>query len=169
MRHFPHGASASFFLSKLKRAFILLEVMVTVVILGVAAAAFMRTFLTNMHAARKMEIALRASLLAQATLERYELFPPLEGEYEGAFAEDPDFGPLYENYFWFSEIERVSIDYEEVELEGLGRDLVDLTQVHLKIIYDDGKNRRYTPVDRTTFLLEFDPFSNKARSANLLF
>jgi len=155
--------------SRRTRAFILLEVTVAVVILGIAAAVAMRSFILSMHATRELEISMRATLLAQAMMESWDLVPPEDGKTEGSFGEDPNYGPQYMYYFYRMEVEDKEIDYEDVSLEGLRREFVPLKQVHLEIYYDDQKNRQFKPLDIRTCVLGLDPFATQARQANSYF
>jgi len=149
--------------------FILLEVMTAVVILGIACAVLIRSFIQSMHASRQVEITLRAGMLAQAVVETLDLFPPEEGKISGSFGEDPTFGAPYQYYFYEMETEVDTIDYKDVEMEGMRRDFVPLRTVRLRIIYDDGRNRRFVPIDLKTCVIEDDPFSPATRRNYQLF
>lgn len=144
-------------------AFVLLEVTLAVVILGLSSAVFMRSFVLSMHSIRRMDISMKASLLAQAKLHSFDLFPPEEGKKEGAFADNPDYGEAFKFYYWILEAEEKEIDYDDVDMEGARRELFPLTQVRLQILYDDGVHRRYVPIDVTTYLMGLDPFSYETR------
>jgi len=150
-------------------AFILLEVMVAVVILGIAAAVSMRSVMLSMHATRELEISMRASLLAQAMMESWDLAPPVEGKTDGSFGEDPNYGKEYAFYFYKMEVEEKKVEYDDVSEEGTKREFVPLKKVHLEIIYDDQKNRQYRPLDIYTSVLGLDPVSPQSRQANQLF
>ncbi len=150
-------------------AFVLLEVMVAVVILGIAAAVSMRSFMLSMHATRELEISMRAGLLAQAMMESWDLAPPAEGKTEGSFGEDPNYGKDYAFYFYKMEVEDDEVDYDDVSEEGIQREFVLLKKVHLEIYYDDQKNRQSRPLDIYTSVLGLDPISPQARQANQLF
>jgi type II secretory pathway pseudopilin PulG len=149
--------------------FILLEVTVALVILGITAAVSLRSFVLSMHATRELEIAMRASLLAQSMLETFDLVPPPEGRAQGAFGEDPAYGAPYRYYFWKTETEELEIDYDDVSLEGLKREMVPLVQVHLEIYYDDGRNRVFRPIDLQTYVMGFDAWSEQSRRENQYF
>lgn len=151
------------------RAFILLEVTVALVILGIAAAVSMRSFILSMHATRELEISERADLLAKAMMESWDLVPPPEGKAEGSFGKDPNYGPEYRFYFYRMDVENQDIDYLDVSNEGMRRDFVPLKKVHLEIFYDDQQNRRFRPVNLYTYCLGIDPFSAQAHQANQLF
>ena len=152
-----------------RRAFVLLEVTAAVVILGIASAVFMRSFIQSLHAQKRLEITLRAGFLAQSVVETLDLFPPEEGKIEGSFAEDPTFGEPYRFYSYLLETEYEEIDYEDVSLEGTKRDLFPLIKVHLRIVYDDGRNKRFVPVDLYTAVVETDPFAPAVRQQMQLF
>lgn len=151
------------------RAFVLLEVTLAVVILGVAAAVFMRSFVQSMAATRRIEITMKATFLARALLESYDLFPPEEGKSEGRFADHPMFGPDYKEYSWVVEREDEEIVYDSLVTEGLRRKLVPYQRVHLEIVYDNGRDRRFVPVEIDTALMGFDPFSANTRQNTQLF
>lgn len=162
---FPRGGSDA----RARAAFVLLEVTLAVVILGLASAVFMRSFVLSLHSIRRMDISMKASLLAQAKLHSFDLFPPEEGKREGTFADDPDYGEPFKFYSWIVESEEKEIDYDDVEMEGTRRELFPITQVRLQILYDDGINRRYMPIDVTTYLSGLDPFSYQTRQSTQYF
>lgn len=140
------------------RAFVLLEVVLAITILGVSSFAFMRSFTQSMHAARVMEVQTQAALFARQLSEEFEYFPPEEGESVGGF------GDAYRNYSY-----RVTLEYEEPDYDedNLDFDAIEqffpMRRLIIEIIYDDGRAAPYSPITLETALVGFEPFSVQSK------
>jgi hypothetical protein len=149
-------------------SFVLLEVLVALLILGVAMTAVLRGFMMTNHALRENLIVLEATYLADSLVQDFELEPPLPGRHDGEFADDPRFGERFERYQWELEVEEEAIRYRKVPRKAL-QDPEPLYPFTLRIIYDDGQYRRFVPVQVDSALLETQLFSDNALQANQLF
>lgn len=159
--------------------FILLEVVLSVLILGVAIGAFMRSFTVSLATARRAQIITTASLLAQQVMEEYEVIPPQGNHEEGTFggeessySEDglPDAeAGQYKNYYWSVDVEEVSVEYPDLTFDGDLKDLESLTKVSVTIIYDDKHLKRFTPIRAVTYLTNAEKFTNTSKRENKLY
>lgn len=162
-----------------KKGFVLLEVILSVVILGVAVAAILRSFTVSLATARRTQIVTTSCLLAQQVLEEYEVAPPQEDHAEGAFGAPEDAydydgmvdesSPKYKNYYWVVDVEEEEIDYPDVSFEGEKEEFENLTKLTVTIIYDDGRLRRFTPVHMETYLTNTEKFTYTSKKDNMLY
>lgn len=156
--------------------FILLEVVLSIMILGVAIAALMRSFTVSLATARKTQVVTTACLLAQQVLEEYEVVPPQDDHAEGNFGIEEDLYAVdgssqkqstqYKNYYWILDVEEVPVDYPDVSFEGEKEDFENLTKLSLTIIYDDGHMKRFTPVRLETYLTNAEKFTYSSKKDN---
>lgn len=163
------------------KAFVLLEVMLSIVILGVAIAALMRSFTVSIAATRKAQIITTATLLAQQILEEYEVAPPQEDHMEGVFGSSEDDYEYdekalldketrqYKSYSWVVDVEEVEVEYEDIAFEGGRDELENLTMITVNIIYNDGRLKRFTPVKVQTYLTNAEKFTYSSKKENQLY
>ena len=152
-----------------RRSFVLLEVTIALVILGVSMGAVLRGFMIGFYSLKEIRLIEEASLLAETMLEDYELEPPPEGDREGFFVDDPRFGEAFANYEWVRDVEEEELRYSgEVPRDPL-QELEPLYRIRLEIWYDDGESRRFMPIAVETYLLDTTIFSQEAIQANQLF
>ena len=163
-----------------KNGFVLLEVILSVVILGVAVAAILRSFTVSLATARKAQIVTTSCLLAQQVLEEYEVVPPQENHVEGAFGaieEDAynsdgtvnELPSKYKNYYWVVDVEEEELDYPDVSFEGEREEFENLTKLSVTIVYDDGRLKRFTPVRMETYLTNTEKFTYTSKKDNMLY
>lgn len=140
------------------RGFVMLEVILAITILGMAAFAFMHSFTQSLKAARMMEIQSQATLFARQLCEEFEYFPPEQGESEGGF------GDAYWQYAY-----RVTMEYEEPDYDegDLDFDAIDrffpMRQLVIEIIYDDGEKDPFVALRVDTALVSFEQFSVESK------
>lgn len=151
-----------------RRAFVLLEVMVALIILAVAMTAILRGFIVVLGTIRENATALKATLLAESLLDDLELEPPAEGHAEGDFADDDRFGEEYAHFSWDREVEEESVRYDGFPADPM-QDEEPLYKMTVKILYDDGKYRKFTPIVVTTYLLENEIHTREALQSSQLF
>jgi hypothetical protein len=161
------------------RAFVLLDVILSIMILSIVVLTALRAFTQSVHAVRTSDIAARAAMYAEAKLQELELQPPEDRRHtqRGAFADetmyrDGDLFPDAQNYFWEADFEEEQIRYPHVRLARRDQDrMLGLTRVTLRVTYDDGPGGdvAWTPVVIDTYLMGNERFSAKARQANDLF
>lgn len=160
--------------------FILLEVILSMMILGIAIAALMRSFTTSLATVRKAQILTTSCLLAQQILEEYEVIPPQEDHMEGNFSspaedqgyyksdEKPTSDP-YKYYYWIVDVEDVEVDYPDFSLKGDSDELENLTRISVTILYDDGRLKQFTPVRVETYLTTVEKFTYNSKKENKLY
>ena len=146
-----------------RRAFVLLEVVVSLTLLGLALAAVMRSFTLSLASARQNEIVTTAGFLAQRMLDEYEVIPPDTDSAEG------DFGEAYPHYYWRIDIEEERLKYRGSMGGSAGRDLESLRIMTLEILYNDGRYRSFRPVHLVTALSGLERFSYESLQDNQLF
>lgn len=161
------------------RAFVLLDVILSITILSIVVLTALRSFHQSIRAVRMSEVAERAAMFAEAKLQEFEIDPPEPGRQGigGVFGEETIYSdktlfPDADRYRWEAEIEEVEIEYPHIRLAGRDADrMARLTQVTLRVIYDDGPegDPTWVPVEIKTYLLGHERFSRQARQANGLF
>ncbi len=161
-----------------KNGFVLLEVILSVMILGIAIAALLRSFTVSLASARKAQIVTTATLLAQQILEEYEVIPPESDHMEGSFGSaeesfDQDMAARemkqFQNYYYRVDVEEVPVEYEDITYMTRDSELDILKKISITIIYDDGHLKRFTPVRVETYLTATEKFSYTSRSENRLY
>ena len=112
-----------------RHAFVLLEVLVSLAILGFALATTLRSFTASLKAARLSKNTTIATMLARRLIEQWEIVSPGKRSVEGTFApEAPDFS-------FAAGFRPEPIRYEErIRGTKLGR-MVGLRRVSLTIYY----------------------------------
>jgi type II secretion system protein I len=145
--------------------FILLEVLVALVILGIAVGTIMRSFTLSMAAIRKNDVSTQAFVLAESMLQNLEVKPPSgKGKQSGSFEADG-----YPNYLWQVETKEEEIRYKHLKTASRIENLKTLNHVKLKLTYDDRTNKVQTPVDVDLILPPIERFSYQSKFLNELF
>ncbi|HPS02013.1 MAG TPA: type II secretion system protein [Candidatus Sumerlaeota bacterium] len=144
-----------------RRAFILLEVLVSLTIMGVALAMVMESFTTSMKGARNASSVTMASVLARDLIEQWELTPPEAGEKTG------DFGKDHPEYTYKVRYDKVELDYDDVKPPEEGR-LEYLRRISLDVYYQtkSGKAAPKRVLHVETALTSGERFSEQARKFN---
>lgn len=146
-----------------KSGFILLEVIVSLVILSLTIATFMRSFAVSLGSIKKSEIVNQAMFFAHRLLDEYEVEPPELDESEG------DFGEEYPYFSWTTSVEDVKVDYEDIPLEDVVDQFDDLTKITISVYYDDGRLRKFLACQVTTYLTGLEIFSHECKKENRLY
>lgn len=149
-------------------AFVLLEVMISLLILTFSMTAILRGFVIAMSTVRENRLIETSSLLAQSLLDDYEIELPTEGKKDGSFSDDGRFEDAFKNFYWERVIEEEDVDYDEIPKDPL-QEMEPLLNIRLKIIYDDGRYKRFTTLVVDTRLLDVQLFSQNAIQQNQLF
>jgi type II secretory pathway pseudopilin PulG len=158
-----------------RRCFILLEVMVAILIVGVAMVALMRGFILSLDSMKKIQMNEKAIFLAESMLDDLILEPPAEGSFSGYFTDDIRYSEDFDGWMWELDVEAEEPDYEERPQGTLPQDLEEMYIAHLKISYEDrwGERRRdnevRTYIDVQTIIMEPDIFSPTSLQENQLF
>jgi type II secretory pathway pseudopilin PulG len=143
------------------RAFILLEVLVSLAIMGIALSMVMESFTTSMKGARNASAVTMASVLARDLIEQWELTPPEEEEKTG------DFGKDHPGYTYKVRYDKVELDYDDVDPPEEGR-LEYLRRITLDVYYQSS-NAKSTPkrmLHVETALTSGERFSEQSRKFN---
>jgi len=165
---------------KSRAGFVLLEVILSIIILGIAVSAFLRSFTVSLAAAKKAQIVTTACLLCQQVIEEYEVIPPQDDHSEGTFGTSSDelyLGSDYknkgtttfENYYWVVDVEDVEVEYPDITFESSDEEYDMLTKITVSIIYDDGRLKRFTPVTVETYLTNTEKFTYASKKENKLY
>ncbi len=146
-----------------KYSFILLEVIVSLVILSLTIATFMRSFAVSLGSIKKAEIVTHATFLANRLIDEYEIEPPELDESEG------DFGEEYPYFQWTTSVEDVEVEYEDIPFEDVVDEFERLTKITISIYYDDGRLRTFRACKVTTYLTGLEKFTHESKKQNMLY
>jgi len=152
-----------------RRAFILLEVLVAVVIVGIAMVALVRGFIVALDSFKKIRRNEIAIALAKSLLDDMILEPPEKGRLRGRFSEDPRFGEAFDGWLWELDVESDEPNYEEKPRGALAQDLEEVYTARLTISYTEARNDEKVYLDVYTNLAMPDLFSADAIQKNQLF
>ncbi len=144
--------------------FVLLEVIVAMVILGIAIATMMRSFTISLDAIRRNDVSTQATVLAETLLQSLEAEPPeAKKRLTGSFESDgfPRFG---------YEVESTSekIKYR-LKTNTRVDDLRELQIVRLNMTYENSRGENTIPVDAYLVLAPLERFSYESKFYNELF
>jgi hypothetical protein len=153
-----YGTAGVFHRRRSRRAsFVLVEVLLSLTILGIASMAFMKSFTYSLNAARKMEIITQATFFAHQLMDEFEINPPEEGVTEGNFGED------FPSFFYRVELEFVDPEYHDVDPPDDVARFFSERRLHIEIYYNDNVRKPYVAVDLDTALMGFEKFSNESK------
>jgi prepilin-type N-terminal cleavage/methylation domain-containing protein len=146
------------------RAFVLLEILIAMVILGIAMAAVLRCFTNGLKSVSYDRRITQAVLLAQDLLEDFEVEAPEEDKVEGSFAPDfPDF-------IYVAEFKQVEIKYRDIGATMRKKELEYLRKVQLQIYYQPPSGtKRVSLLDFETYLTGIEKYAPNTKSLNALF
>ncbi len=144
-------------------AFILLEVMIALVILGVGVAALMRSFTISLEAARQAEIINTATLLAESFLDEIQVAPPAEEHVAGTFGEN------YPGYSFDLTTIVEEIDYRSIKRAREAKNFRELRRVHLDVYYEHPRRGRFRTVSVDSALSGITKFTEGAMQEYHLF
>ncbi|MEO8377545.1 MAG: type II secretion system protein [Candidatus Sumerlaeota bacterium] len=151
-----------------RRAFVLLEILVAIVIVSIALVAIMKGFVLSLDSLKRIRMNEKAFVLARSLMDDMILEPPDEGTFDGNFTDDPRFGEEYSGWRWSLDVEAEEPDYDERPRGRLTQDLEEVYNARLKIMYDKN-NEKKTYINISTILLDSDVFSQAAIQGNQLF
>lgn len=146
-----------------RAGFVLLEVIVSLVILGISIATLMRSFQLSLAAIRKNDVVTLACVLAEQKLQELEVNPEKASSGSGTFEEQG-----YPNYSWDIKIQEEEIKYHGLKLKNKVT-FLPLKHVFVKISYDDKKIKAFSPLQIETYLMPIERFSYQAKFQNELF
>lgn len=110
----------------------LLEVLLSLAILGVSVAALMRSFNQSLSAARTMERQTQAQFFAQQLLHEFTIFPP---EKVGGFGDD------YRNYSYRAKVRYVEPKYKKLDGKADIEQFFAMQEITIEIFYEDSEHK----------------------------
>ncbi len=152
-----------------RRAFVLLEVMVAMVIIAVGLVALMKGFVLSLDTLKRVKLNEQAILLARTLMDDMIMEPPAEGRYDGEFSLDSRFGEDFKGWFWELDVEAEEPDYEERPPGKLQQDLEAAYIVNIRILHEDAFGEKSAYIDIDTIQLEADIYSIPALQENQIF
>lgn len=158
------------FRAPLRRAFVLLEVMVAIAIIGIAVTSILRGFIITLESMKRLRLNEQAIVLGRTLMDDLILEPPDEGTYRGRFSDDARFGAEMADWSWEIRVEAEEPDYDE---RPKGTIMQDLEQVYSAVIEVKHQPRDDEPAETVltmqTILLDPDLYSVEALQGNQLF
>ncbi len=149
--------------SRRSGGFVLLEIIVSMVILGIALATMMRSFTLSIAAVRKNDITTQATVLGETILQTLEAEPPSSGKVTGDF--ELEGAP---NFSFEAEIERQRLRYR-IKTQTRPTNLRELQITRMQIKHNDQRGRISTPIDAYLVLQPIERFSYESKLRNELF
>lgn len=143
--------------------FVLLEVIVSMVIMGVAMATMMRSFTLSIAAIRNNDVTTQATVLAETALQSMEAEPPGKGKTTGSFEVDG-----FPQYGYEVETKEEKIKYRlktQSKVDGLR----DLKISRMKVSYKDPRGKLHYPVEAYLVIPPLERFSYESKLKNELF
>lgn len=143
--------------------FVLLEVIVAMVILGIAMATMMRSFTLSIAAIRNNDVTTQATVLAETALQNIEAEPPEKGKTHGDFELDgkPNFG------FELDTTEE-KLKYR-IKTQSRPENLRSLKICRLQITHLDSHDRLTNPVEAYLIIPPLERFGYESKLRNELF
>lgn len=137
------------------RAFILLEVVISLTIMAVAVSVALRSFSQSLRAARLLEVRTQAVFFAHQLLDEFEINPPPLGTSEGGFGDD--FAP----YYYTVTVDYAQPEYTEINYNENVSNFFPMRLMTIEISYDDGRHKPIHAVRLDTAIMGFERFSQE--------
>lgn len=136
-----------------RQGFVLIEVLVSLMILGISLMAITRSLTQSMKAVRLIEIKTQAQFFAMQVMHKMEIDPPYEGDDEGGFGDD------YKEYSFRIHVEYERPKYGRIEGAREVERFFPFRRVTISINYQDKTHPLFTPLTVETALIGFEKFS----------
>ena len=159
----PVKIKAPFLKVRLRRGFVLLEVLLSLMILGFALSAIMRSFTQSLKAVRQMEVQTQAQFFAMQLMHELEINPPDEGKSDGGFGAD------YKEFSFHLEVSYERPKYQRIEGAKDIQRYFAMRQMRITINYNDGVRPPYSPLSMETAVTGFEKFSAETKRAYGMF
>ena len=117
-------------LRRAAKGFLLLEIIVSMVILGVSLATLLRSFTLSMNAVRRNDITTRGCILAETLLQELEVNPPTDKRSSGDFE-----AAGFPDYSFETEFEEEELRYRSVKTGVKVDNLKPLKLVKVTVFY----------------------------------
>jgi type II secretory pathway pseudopilin PulG len=145
--------------------FVLLEVIVSLVILGISVATLMRSFTLSMNAIRRNDVTTRACTLAEGFLQDIEVSPPQAKSSHGTFEDEG-----YPNYYWRLEYGEEELRYKGLKTKTKVKDLKPVRHALLTVTFSNETMREpYKALEVDLFLAPVERFRFDSKFYNELF
>lgn len=149
---------------KTVQAFALIEILLALVIMGIAVATILRSFTLSMSAIRRNDATTQATLLAEHAVQMLEADPPApKSRVRGDFS---DLG--FPRYGYEVETTSEKIKYR-IKTNTRINNLRDLKIARLNITYESPNGDLSVPADAYVVLPSLERFSYESKRANELF
>jgi type II secretory pathway pseudopilin PulG len=139
----------------------LLEVMVAIIIIAVAAVALLKGFFLSLDNVNRVRRNEQAILLTRGLMDDLIIEPPAAERQDGRFSDDPRYGEAYAGWLWEIDVEEIEVDYEERPSGVLFQDTEVLYKATIRISLEEN-DRVEQYVELETFLMDPDIFSPQA-------
>ncbi len=135
--------------------FVLMEVIVSMLIIGIALSVILRSFNTSADSNVRTQISTTALFLIQKILFEIDFNTDdyKEGTYEGSFGDD------YPNFYWRITAYEYEPEYDDVTLENDIEEVAGLKDYQIDIVYNDQRGRYFIPISLKTSALGAEKFS----------
>jgi type II secretory pathway pseudopilin PulG len=146
-------------------SFVLLEIIVAMVILGMAMAAVLRGYANGLKALSKDRNVTEAGFLAQSLINQFEIDAPEEDSVEGNFGSD------FPRYSYKAEFDLIELKYKDIETKLDRKKLEGLRKVRIEI-YRASSTRGGSPelvLGFETYLTKVEKFAPRTMFTNALF
>jgi type II secretory pathway pseudopilin PulG len=141
--------------------FVMMEVLIALVILGLSLTAFLHSFTQSLSTAKTLEIQTQAMFFAKQLMDEFEIVPPHYGTHEGGFGDD------YAAFSWKLDLELDDEpNYDDV---GSAEDFIDqyftMRIYHIEIHYDDGDHKSFKAFETDSAIIGFEKFSRESKKS----
>lgn len=144
---------------KRRIAFALVEVLVSMTILGIALTAIMKSLSQSLKSARIQERQTMAMFLARQMLDEFEFTPPLPGESEGGF------GDAYKYYFYRVDTRIKDPSYRDIDVPDEIDRLFAIRTYRVEILYEDEYTEPQVLLTLDSAVQNFEKFSYDTKRA----
>jgi type II secretory pathway pseudopilin PulG len=147
------------------RGFLLLEVILSLSILGLASMMLLRAYTVSLDTIRKADTINTAAILAESLIEELDLRGYAEaGRLEGNFGED------FPEFYWRAEVDEERLRYSHVESGIKVDDLEPLRTIDVTIFYQRNEyDKPFVPLHFSYHPLLIENFSLQAKFENQLY
>lgn len=142
-----------------RHGFVLLEVLVSLLILGISLMAITRSLTQSMKAVRLMEIKTQAQFFAMQVMHELEVNPPDEGSSVGGFGDD------YKEYSFQLDVKYESPKYGRIDGAKDVERFFPMRLVTISILYKDETHTPFTPLTLETAIVGFEKFSSPTKQS----
>lgn len=142
----------------------MLEVIISLVIVGLTIATILRSFSVSIRGTHKAEITTTATMLAERLLHEFELQRPEKDSVQGDFTAEG-----FPQYYWEATFEDEPIDYKNITLDKNIEGFKSLEKVTLIVYYNDGVRAPYKAIELVSYLTGIEKFTYESKRANEIF